>query len=71
MPPKALVIVLLLSELLSVYITQGRSQDFLAGGALSGAKEQILLLASRVRRRFSPPIELRLWSGGAKPTVGD
>ena len=50
----------------------------MAGGALSGAKQQVVRLASRVRRRELPPTELRLWSGGttplgvleAKPPVG-
>ena len=34
--------------------------------ALYGAKQQIVQLASQVKRREVPPIELRLWSG-AKP----
>ena len=38
-------------------------------GALSGAKQQIVRLASRVRRREVPPIELLLWSG-AQPSLG-
>ena len=54
----------------------GAYPGFLAGGALSGAKQQVVRLASRVRRRKVPPIELRLWSGarqlgglGAKPPL--
>ena len=49
---------------------QGRSQNFWQRGALSGAKQHIVRLASRVRRREVPPIELRLWSGGATPFGG-
>ena len=42
----------------------------MAGGALSGAKQQVVRLASRVRRREVPPIKLQLWSGGATPLGG-
>ena len=49
--------------------SQGRSQDFWQEGAQSGAKQQIVRLASRVRRREVPPIELQLWSG-AHPLKG-
>ena len=38
-------------------------------GALSGAKQHIVRLASRVRPREVPPIELRLWTG-ARPPFG-
>ena len=49
----------------------------MTGGALSGATQQIVRLASQVGRRELPPIELRLLSGvlpppplGANPPVG-
>ena len=47
------------------HVTQGRSQVFLTGGALSGAKQQIVRLASRVRWREESKIELR----GAQPPL--